>query len=487
MKNKVFVFGIDGAPPELIFDRWLDELPNIKSLIQNGVHAKVNSAIPPSTIVAWNSMFSGKDTSEIGVFSYTFKDSDGNTKLVSSDNIKCDIIWDILTKQQKKTISLFVPLSYPVKPINGIMVSCFLTPSINSNCTYPESLKNKIKAMKNPELFFDVAVGLAGHKGVETSLLIKNTYEMTDMQLALLEELLDKDWDLFIGIMIGSDRLQHMLWNHFDSTHRNFVKDSEFKDALKNYYIYLDKRLGTILEKIKAQDTKNNTNTTIIVASDHGMIKQEGKININNWLIQQGYLVLEMPDSSSEESAITKIDKPTRFSISFVDFEKSIAYGGGAYNARIYINKKLADKNYEKIRKEIAKKLMEIKDDQGNAIETKIYFAENIYKNTSTPECPDLTVYFDDLRWASNPDLGQNGLYSWKTAIGADTAGHSRQGIFIMTNNLAKYSAEDLARDKKSVISKKLDDIDIRQICPTILKLLDVDIPKDIEVNAIGD
>ena len=47
MNNRVFVFGIDGAVPELIFDRWLDELPNIKSLIKNGVHAKTNSAIPP--------------------------------------------------------------------------------------------------------------------------------------------------------------------------------------------------------------------------------------------------------------------------------------------------------------------------------------------------------------------------------------------------------------------------------------------------------
>ena len=430
-------------------------------------------------------MFSGKDASEIGVFSYTFKDSNGVQKLVSSNNIKCNLIWDILTKQNKKTIALYVPLSYPVKSINGAMVSCFLTPSADSDCAYPETIKNKIKAMQNPEMFFDVAVGLSGHKGVEPSVLIKNTYEMTGMQLTLLEELLEEQWDLFIGIMIGTDRLQHMLWNHVDETHRNFIKNSEFRNVLKDYYIYLDKRLGAVIEKLKDHDRKHGAKTTIIVASDHGMVKQEGKININNWLVQEGYLVLK---NTPKES--------TRFNISFVDFEKSLAYGSGAYNARVYINKKLAGKNYEKIRHEIAEKLMLIKDDKGNQLDTKIYFAEDIYKNTNNPECPDLTIYFDDLRWASNPDLGQEGLYSWKTAIGADTAGHSRQGIFIMTDLQSKSAILTGFSNEKSAIgnlTKSLDKIqksdlviDIRQVCPTILKLLGADIPDDIDVEPIN-
>ena len=35
MTKKVFVFGIDGAPPELIFDKWLDDLPTIKKITDN--------------------------------------------------------------------------------------------------------------------------------------------------------------------------------------------------------------------------------------------------------------------------------------------------------------------------------------------------------------------------------------------------------------------------------------------------------------------
>jgi len=455
--SKVFVFGIDGAPPELIFDKWLDALPNIKNLMQKGIYARMNSTIPPSTIVAWNAMMSGKDTSSVGVFSYIYRDKEGKPKLVSSENLRCKSIWDILGEQGRKSIVLYVPMSYPVKQIKGCMVSGFLTPGVDSNCAYPESIKDKIKAMNSTEIFFDVAVGLAGHKGLQIDRLVEKTYEMTEMQIELLKDLVvNEEWDFFIGVMIGTDRLQHMLWRHFDKTHRRFIKNSPHKDTLKNYYAYLDKKLGEILKLI-------DEDTIVIVASDHGMIKQEGKININNWLIKEGYLVLKKNVDISEKK---------KFNTDFIDMEKTIAYAGGAYNARIYINKDKVGKDYEEIKEEIIKKLKNIPDDKGNKLDTKVYKTEEIYEDVSSPECPDLMVYFDNLRWASNPDLGQEGLYSWKTALGADNAGHSMQGVFIISG--------------KGIGNKgMIRNIDIKQVAPTILELLELKIPDDIRVRPI--
>ena len=51
--SKVFVFGIDGAMPEKVFGEWLEELPNINKLMKQGCYAKLNSTIPPLSIVAW--------------------------------------------------------------------------------------------------------------------------------------------------------------------------------------------------------------------------------------------------------------------------------------------------------------------------------------------------------------------------------------------------------------------------------------------------
>src|SRR3989344_3712213 len=454
-KKRVFLFGIDGAPPELVFDKWLDDLPTIKKLMWEGSYARLNSTIPPSTIIAWNSMLSGKDASEIGVFNYT-KNENGKSRLVNSKDIRCKLIWNLLGNK-KKSIALYVPLSYPVKQINGVMVSDFMTPGVDSNCAYPEKIKEKIKSMKYPDIFFDVAVGLAGHKGMEIKDLIDKTYKMTDMQLEVLKDcLLNEEWDFFMAVMIGSDRMQHMLWRHFDETHRRFIPDSPYKNALKDYYVYLDKKLGEILKFL-------DDDTTIIVTSEHGMIKQEGKININNWLINEGYLVLK-------DNLDVHVKK--RFNLDFVDLEKSIAWGGGAYNARIYISKEKIKDKYEDIREELIRKLENIPDDDGKKLNTIVYKKEDIYNDHSDPECPDLTIYFDDLRWASNPDLGQEGIYSWETAAGADSAGHSRQGSFII-------SGKDLKN------TGYMGEIDLRQVAPTILKILGEKIPEDIKVKPI--
>ena len=453
--TRVLLFGIDGAPPELVFDKWKNILPNISKLMSKGAYAKMNSTIPPSTIVAWNAMLSGKDSSEIGVFSYTYKDADGTTKLVNSTHIKCKLLWDMLGKR-KKTIALYIPLSYPVKPINGVMVSDFLTPMVNERCASPPQVIDKLRAMKNQDIFFDVVAGLAGHKGLDVGVLLERTYAMTDMQIGLLKEFVVGEWDFFASVMIGTDRLQHMLWQHFDETHRRYIPNSPYRDALKKYYSYLDSKLGEVLELL-------DNDTVIIVASDHGMIKQEGKININTWLINQGYLVLKQN---------INIKELRKFSTELIDMDKSLAWGGGAYNARVIINKPKAGNKYNQIRDEIAKKLCDITDDKGNPMETKVYVSENIYKDTSHPECPDLIVYFDALRWASNPDLGHDSLYSWKTAVGADSAGHSAQGCFIISG--------------KGIAKKGLmQDINIQQVAPTILKLLGEPVPKDITVQSI--
>ena len=274
--TKVLLFGIDGASPELLFGSWLEKLPTIRSLTERGCFGNLHSTVPPITIAAWNSMISGKDPSEIGVFSYTYRDEQGASKIVSSHNVSTKLLWDILGEHGKKSVALYVPLSYPVRPINGCMVSDFLTPSVTSACAYPPTLHDKIKKVKNPDIFFDVVAGLAGHKSLDPATLIKRTYEMTDMQMDISKDLLvHEDWSFFMEVMIGTDRMQHMLWHHFDDTHRRFVFGSPYKNALLDYYIYLDKKLGEILALL-------DKDTVVIVASDHGMVKQEGKININN-------------------------------------------------------------------------------------------------------------------------------------------------------------------------------------------------------------
>lgn len=44
--KKVLVIGLDCAPPELVFDEFVDDMPNIRRLMENGVYGKLESTIP---------------------------------------------------------------------------------------------------------------------------------------------------------------------------------------------------------------------------------------------------------------------------------------------------------------------------------------------------------------------------------------------------------------------------------------------------------
>src|SRR5206468_10444916 len=65
-RRRVMLIGTDCAAPELIFDRWLDDLPNLKSICRSGLHAPLRSCDPPITAPAWSGMGCSKSASRLG-------------------------------------------------------------------------------------------------------------------------------------------------------------------------------------------------------------------------------------------------------------------------------------------------------------------------------------------------------------------------------------------------------------------------------------
>jgi predicted AlkP superfamily phosphohydrolase/phosphomutase len=66
---KVFVIGLDCAPPELLFEAWRHELPNFKKLIDGGAYSQMFSSTPAITVPAWSSMTSSKDPQPVPISS----------------------------------------------------------------------------------------------------------------------------------------------------------------------------------------------------------------------------------------------------------------------------------------------------------------------------------------------------------------------------------------------------------------------------------
>lgn len=459
MGNKVFVFGIDGAVPQKIFEEWVEELPNIKKLINKGCYAKLKSCIPPLSITAWTSMTTGKNPADHGIFEYLYKEKTSNKiRMVSANHVKSKRIWEIVAENNKKAIACFIPLTYPVKSYKGVLVSGPPTPSEETvEITHPKDLKNELNSLLQKPLLLDIKT----FRDLSKRDIIDEMYKITKMHLDSMKYLIkNKEWDFFFGTIKSSDRMNHSFWKYCDKLHREYEPLSEFKDTLKEYYKFLDKELGEIIEIL-------DENTIIIVVSDHGITRMHTRINLSDWLIREGYLVLK-----------EEVNNPTRLEMDKIDWEKTKVFAFGAYDGEIYINLKgreangiVDEKEYEILMKELESKLKDIKGDHGEILKTKVFKKKDYFQGEYKNLAPDMIVYFDDLKYGSNTTkIGNSNLFSNQTALGSDSAAHSQQGIFIMNKSKQKGN---------------IGEVNIIDIFPTILRLLDIKIPENINGKSI--
>ncbi len=75
--KKLLLIGLDCATPQLVFDQWLDSLPNIKKLAKEGICGKLKSTIPPITVPAWTAMMTSNDPGMLGFYGFRNRKSHG--------------------------------------------------------------------------------------------------------------------------------------------------------------------------------------------------------------------------------------------------------------------------------------------------------------------------------------------------------------------------------------------------------------------------
>ena len=460
MSKKVLIIGWDCAPPDWVFDKWIDELPNLKKLLNKSLYGNLTSTIPPITVPAWQSMLTSKDPGQLGVYGFRNRKDysyDGQYFSNGADILE-PAVWDILGKHGKKSILVGVPQTYPPREINGCMVTCFLTPSIKSKYTYPDELRNEVEK-EIGEYIPDVK----HFRTEDRDYILKQIYEATEKRFKLFRYFLkNKEWDFAMIVEMGTDRIHHSFWKFLDPNHPKYEPGNKYENAIPEYYKYLDKELGETLKLIDLNET------TVMVVSDHGAKAMLGGICINEWLIKEELLTLkEYP------KIFTPIEKLE------IDWSKTKVWGSGGYYARIFLNVKGREPNgqipmeeYEKFRMELKQRIESIKDETGKKLATVAYIPRDIYKDVKRIP-PDLIVIFDDLRWRSVGSIGINSVYTYENDTGPDDANHAQQGMYLLCN--PRHNFDGRRNDKQHLMD----------VAPTVLDLLGVKIPDDMQGKSI--
>ena len=95
---KVLVIGLDCAEPSLVFDSYIEHLPNMKKLLENSYYGRMRSCFPAITIPAWMVMATGKEPGEIGL--YGFRQRSGNSyndiDISHAGTVKQKKIWEMI-------------------------------------------------------------------------------------------------------------------------------------------------------------------------------------------------------------------------------------------------------------------------------------------------------------------------------------------------------------------------------------------------------
>ncbi|MCL4490169.1 MAG: alkaline phosphatase family protein [Chloroflexi bacterium] len=458
-KKRVLVLGLDCAEPSLVFDRFRDELPNLKRLASQGVWGKLESVIPPITVPAWMCSMTSQDPGQLGVYGFRNRADYSYEKLTIANarSITAPAVWDYLGRAGRESYLVGVPPSFPPQPVKGGRVGCFLSPSTDSKYTYPDSLREEI-ARVVPDYLVDVP----NFRSDDKQALLGKIYEMTEGHFKLIRHLLQtKPWDFFMTVEIGVDRLHHAFWKYHDAAHPKHEPGNPFQNSIHDYYVWLDREIGRVLELLDEE-------TSVLVMSDHGAKRMDGGICLNEWLINEGYLVLE-----EKPQGLVPLEKVK------VNWAKTRAWGSGGYYGRVFLNVQgrepqgvIPPGDYEKVRDELCARLAAIPDDKGKPLATKVYKPQEVYRSVKNIP-PDLIVLFGDLGWRAVGSLGLNSLYTFENDTGPDDANHAQQGLFIYYD------------PKENRGGRELEGVRLYDIAPTLLSEMDQPVPADMIGKAI--
>ncbi len=452
--EKLLIIGLDCATPQLVFDQFAADLPNLRSLWEKGTKARLRSTIPPITVPAWSAMMTSKDPGQLGFYGFRNRAAYDyeNLFFANSKYVKEKTVWNYLNRNRLSTLVFGVPQTYPPKPLNGIAVGCFLTPDKNAEFTYPPEIKAELDKAADGDYIIDVKDFRTDNR----DWLIEQVYLMTDHRFKAFRHFYKKeDWPFAMMVEMGIDRLHHGFWRFFDKQHRLYEKGNRYENVIHDYYVFVDKEIGKLLDDLDGK-------TSVMVVSDHGAKNMKGAICVNEWLQKKGWLKLKQQPKG-----------PSKLKMDNIDWEHTRAWSEGGYYARMFLNvqgrepKGVVPKaEYEKFRNEVKAALEAIEDESGKNIGTRAFKPEEIYKAVNGI-APDLIVHFGNLDWRSAGTIGGGKIHIYENDTGPDDANHAQEGIFIWDLDPKRFAQTG-------------DEFSIYDIAPSVLRYFGIEVPADM-------
>lgn len=393
-KKKVVIIGLDGTPYSLLKNLINQgKLPNMSHIFSQGYFGATTVCLPEISSVSWTSFMTGTNSGTHGIYGFMdFKPGTYELYFPNFSDLKAPTLFDELGEKGKRSVIINLPSTYPARKIPGVLISGFVAIDLKK-AVYPLSLLSKLQ-----ELNYRIDIDTSRAR-TDYEFLMKDLDETLKIRKKTANYLWEnEDWDLFMVVITGTDRLQHFLFDAYvDENH-------PYHEAFINYYQKIDVFVGRIYEKYEQLKGEK----TFFMLSDHGFTQLKTEVYINRWLYENGYL---------------------KFNTDTPKMVSDIGPGTLAFAldpSRIYINLQekyplgtVDKKDYEKLREELKQAFLEIKY-KGEPILKKVFFKEEIYSGPYLDYAPDLVLLSKhgyDLKATVQRDVvfGRSGLQGMHT------------------------------------------------------------------------
>jgi predicted AlkP superfamily phosphohydrolase/phosphomutase len=319
-----------------------------------------------------------------------------------------------------------VPVTFPPQRTVQRMVSGYLSPDVDK-ASHPEELR---KYLTESDYRLSVNAKL-GHRADKTEFIEQARQTLDARAEAFARYVEMDDWDLFVGVFSSPDRINHFLWGDYED-------DGPYREDALEFYAALDEHIGTIRRALP-------DDVRLVVGSTHGFTRLRYDVYCNEWLEREGWLSYQDDDHGS----LSDIDGDAR------------AYS--LVPGRFYLNVEgrepdgaVPESEYEAVREELRAELEAWEGPGGTPVAKRVVERETVFRGDHDAIAPDLVVIpnegfdlkagFRSHDAVFDPDGPRTGMHSFEDAA-----------LFI---------------DHPDA---KVEDADLLDVAPTLLRLLDVD------------
>ncbi len=369
--SRVFVLCLDGAPWSLVA-RFVEEgiMPHLAELLRQGGLVQIDSVCPTVSNVAWACFPTGKNPGKFDIFGFAEVGRDLQLRLPNSLDLRSATLQELASRPSGRAngaspsgqvISLGLPCSYPPRPINGVMVGGFLAPSLEK-AVYPPRWAAPLRKA-GYQLDIDPV-----RAGADRALLKRQLVDGLDGRRRAAEVLMAAfPWQLTLLHVMETDRINHFLWKAW--------QDGEEADFFEGFYRWLDELIGWLAGTGDLDE--------LIILSDHGFCAVQREVQLNRWLMQEGYLRLSGKADKETLAAISADSLAFALVPGRIHLLREEVYGRGGVTAG----------NEREVRDELMAKLRGLSDPKTHRpICRRVFRRDELYHGPYLARAPDIAI-----------------------------------------------------------------------------------------------